>query len=142
VSTEPGVAQSAKPAIEVSTGSSPSISACEVHREFIESSQAKGHNAMAIWQDLVDQYGFSHAYASVRRFVSKLRPGDANGSLRDHHHGTRAKKRKWTTAAARGFQVSIEADVTLSSAVRELTTSVSAHRSSELSAGRIHNAAK
>lgn len=63
------------PAIEVSTGFSASISACEAHREFIESSLTKGRNAMAIWQDLVDQYGFSHAYASVRRFVAKLREG-------------------------------------------------------------------
>ena len=28
---------------------------------------------MAIWQDLVDEHGFVHAYASVRRFVVKLR---------------------------------------------------------------------
>ena len=28
---------------------------------------------MAIWQDLVDGHGFTHAYASVRRFVAKLR---------------------------------------------------------------------
>jgi transposase len=73
VSTDPDAAESAKPAIEVSTDSSPSISACEVHREFIESSLAKGRNAMAIWQDLVDGHGFTHAYASVRRFAAKLR---------------------------------------------------------------------
>jgi transposase len=73
VSTDPDAPQSAKRAIEVSTGFSPSISACEVHREFIESSLAKGRNAMAVWQDLVDQYGFTYAYASVRRFAVKLR---------------------------------------------------------------------
>ena len=73
VSTDPEAHQGAKPAIEVSTDSSLSISACEVHREFIESSLAKGRNAMAIWQDLVDGHGFTHAYASVRRFVAKLR---------------------------------------------------------------------
>ena len=54
-----------KPAIEVSTdsaaenrplqpGRSPSASACEPHREVIEADLAKGRNAMAIWQDLVD----------------------------------------------------------------------------------------
>ncbi len=58
----------AKPAIEVSTDSegalgpvdrdirpsrSPSASACEPNREFIEAALAKGRNAMAIWQDLV-----------------------------------------------------------------------------------------
>jgi len=47
--------------------------ACEAHREFIESSLAKGRNAMAIWQDLVDGHRFTHAYASVRRFAAKLR---------------------------------------------------------------------
>ena len=64
---------SAKPAIQVSTDSAVSMSACEVHREFIESSLARGRNAMAIWQDLVDAHGFTHAYASVRRFAAKLR---------------------------------------------------------------------
>jgi len=73
VSTDPDAAESAKPAIQVSTDSSPSIRACEVHREFIESSLAKGRNAMAIWQDLVDSQGFAHRYASVRRFVARLR---------------------------------------------------------------------
>ena len=60
VSTDPEAVSDAllaKPAIEVSTGFSPSISACEAHREFIESSLAKGRNAMAIWQDLVDEHG-------------------------------------------------------------------------------------
>jgi hypothetical protein len=28
---------------------------------------------MAIWQDLVDDHGFPGRYASVRRFVEKLR---------------------------------------------------------------------
>ena len=75
-STDPEAANSesgAKPAIQVSTDFSPSASACEPYREFIENSLAKGRNAMAIWQDLVDQYGFAHRYASVRRFVLKLR---------------------------------------------------------------------
>lgn len=32
-----------------------------------------GRNAMAIWQDLVDDHGFAARYASVRRFVVTLR---------------------------------------------------------------------
>jgi hypothetical protein len=28
---------------------------------------------MAIWQDLVDEYGFTNSYQSVQRFVRKLR---------------------------------------------------------------------
>ena len=73
----------AKPAIEVSTDSeaekpprqpsrSPSASACEPYRQVVESELAKGRNAVAIWQDLVDSHGFAGRYASVKRFVRKL----------------------------------------------------------------------
>ena len=34
---------------------------------------SRGRNAMAIWQDLVDEYGFASSYQSVQRFVRKLR---------------------------------------------------------------------
>jgi len=30
---------------------------------------SKGRNAKAIWQDLVDTYGFTGAYQSVKRFI-------------------------------------------------------------------------
>ena len=33
----------------------------------------RGRNAMGIWQDLVDDHGFRGRYASVKRFVVKLR---------------------------------------------------------------------
>jgi transposase len=80
--------QKPKPAIEVSTdlgagnrppetepgpSRSPSASACEPYREIIEGALVKGRNAMAIFQDLVDGHGFSGKYASVKRFVGKLR---------------------------------------------------------------------
>jgi len=51
----------------------PSASACEPFREVIEAELAKGRNAIAIWQDLVDGHGFGEKYASVKRFVRKLR---------------------------------------------------------------------
>ena len=51
----------------------PTASACEPYRELIEPALARGRNAMAIWQDLVDDHGFPGRYASVRRFVVKLR---------------------------------------------------------------------
>jgi transposase len=51
----------------------PTASACEPYRELIERALGRGRNAMAIWQDLVDQHRFSGRYASVRRFVVKLR---------------------------------------------------------------------
>ena len=51
----------------------PSASACEIYREVITDALARGRNAMAIWQDLVDDHGFTARYASVRRFVRSLR---------------------------------------------------------------------
>ena len=74
-----------KPANEVSTGSgsgpapgrSPSASACEPFRDFIELSLSKGRNAKAIYKDLVDDHGFTARYASVKRFVRQLRGGSS-----------------------------------------------------------------
>src|SRR5205807_1702277 len=50
-------------------GHSPTVSACEPHRETIELGLSRGRNAMAIWQDLVDTCGFTASYQSVQRFV-------------------------------------------------------------------------
>src|SRR5712692_8347065 len=82
----------ANPAIEVSTdpgalvpgistllntppspGRAPTASACAPYRELIELALARGRNAMAIWRDLVDDHGVPAQYASVRRFVGRLR---------------------------------------------------------------------
>ena len=78
----------AKPANEVTTdpgkqtpqqqglqppGTPSSASACEPYRETIELGVSRGRNAMAIWQDMVCQYGFSSGYQTVKRFVRKLR---------------------------------------------------------------------
>jgi transposase len=54
-------------------GRAPSASACEPYRELIADALGRGRNAMAIWQDLVDDHGFAARYASVRRFVVTLR---------------------------------------------------------------------
>src|SRR5438045_7358287 len=54
-------------------GRAPSASACEPYRELIGEALGRGRNAMAIWQDLVDDHGFTARYASVRRFVLALR---------------------------------------------------------------------
>ena len=51
----------------------PTASACEPYRELITQALRHGRNAMAIWQDLVDDQGFTGRYASVRRFVRTLR---------------------------------------------------------------------
>ena len=37
----------------------PSASACEPYRELITEALGRGRNAMAIWQDLVDDHGFT-----------------------------------------------------------------------------------
>ena len=78
----------AKPANEVTTDSgcqnpprqpaaAPSASACEPYRETHRAGLSRGRNAMAIWQDLVDGHGFAGGYASVKRFVRKLRGAHA-----------------------------------------------------------------
>jgi transposase len=76
VSTDSG----SNPAISppgVSTDSpptrAPSASACAPYRELIEEAVGRGRNAVAIYQDLVDDHGFTAKYASVKRFVAKLR---------------------------------------------------------------------
>jgi transposase len=51
----------------------PSASACEPYRELIAAALGRGRNAVAIYQDLVDDHGFTAKYSSVRRFVVKLR---------------------------------------------------------------------
>src|SRR5829696_7660156 len=81
-------ARVAKPAIQVTTdssGTSPlikrsvtavTLSNCEPYRAFIQESLGRGRNATAIWQDLVTEYGFTHSYQSVKRFVNKLQPSE------------------------------------------------------------------
>ena len=48
-------------------------SACEIHREWIEGQVALGRNAMSIYQDLGERFGFTHRYNSVKRFVAALK---------------------------------------------------------------------
>jgi transposase len=63
----------------ISAGISPRVmpklarSACEPHREWIEAQVRLGRNAMAIYQELVDQRGFTQRYNSVKRFCRGLR---------------------------------------------------------------------
>jgi transposase len=48
-------------------------SGCEGHREWIEAQVRLGRNAMAIYQELVDRFGFTQRYNSVKRFCRALR---------------------------------------------------------------------
>ena len=57
------------PPPELVTGAS----ICEPYRDYIEAQLRLKRNGMAIYQDLVDQFGFTGAYNSVKRFVAKLR---------------------------------------------------------------------
>ena len=79
----PDSADPAKPANEVApdlevpaalAGTS-RTSRCEPFLEFIELSLSKGRNAKGIWQNLVDDHGFTCGYSSVKRFVRKRRGG-------------------------------------------------------------------
>ncbi len=66
------------PAGSVDSGPIPfhARSACEPHRKWIEDQVRLGRNAMAIYQDLVEQFSFEHKYNSVKRFVRKLKRKD------------------------------------------------------------------
>jgi transposase len=50
----------------------PAASRCEPYREVIEFGLGIGRNAVAIWQSLVDEHGYTGSYSSVQRFVQKL----------------------------------------------------------------------
>jgi len=73
-------------------GRAPAASACEPYRELIESALAAGRNAMAIWQDLVDDHGFAAKYAVGRpragptRAGSPAPPPPAPGSAASHRN--------------------------------------------------------
>ena len=60
------------PALRVAAAAA-TVSACEPHRAFIEAQLRLRRNATAVYQDLVDQFGFTGAYGSVKRFVRHLR---------------------------------------------------------------------
>lgn len=66
-----GAKPSKGPLQEYQPESSPSF--CEPYRETIELALGRGRNAKGIWQDLVDGYGFTGSYPSVKRFVRKLK---------------------------------------------------------------------
>lgn len=62
-----------RPPAPTASGSAAARSACEPYRDWIEAQIRLGRNAMAIYQDLVDQYGFASRYNSVKRCCRSLR---------------------------------------------------------------------
>ena len=96
---------------ERSTG--PTTSTSEPYRELVEVGLSQGRNAMSIWQELVDQHGFTGAYEGVKRFVRKLRGTQspearaiiqtAVGEESQVDYGTGPMVRDPQTGSARGF---------------------------------------
>src|SRR5256886_12292469 len=68
-----------------------SASTCEPYREIIELGLSRDRNAMAIWQDLVSDYGFQGGYQSVRRFAYKLRGAQVTTSAGGDPHRSRRR---------------------------------------------------
>ncbi len=63
--------QTAPPRPPAPTATTTSL--CEPHRAFVEAQLRLKRNATAIYQDLVDQFGFAGHYNSVKRFVARLK---------------------------------------------------------------------
>jgi transposase len=53
-----------------------------VHAEWVEAEVAKGRNAVAIYQDLVEHHGYAGSYDSVKRFARRLRASSPKVSCR------------------------------------------------------------
>ena len=64
------------PALELPKIPALARSECEPHREFIEEQIRLGRNAMAIYQELVDERGFKNRYNSVKRYCRGLKKKD------------------------------------------------------------------
>src|SRR5690242_19594215 len=69
VITDPGAAKPATSPEVITDPARKTVSACEPYRELIERWLGDGRHAMSIWQELVEQRGFTARYASVQRFV-------------------------------------------------------------------------
>ena len=72
-------------------------SACEMHREWIEAQVALGRNAMSIYQDLVEQHGFTHA-VQLGQALRRARSRHANRSASTCSSACPAKRRRSTSA--------------------------------------------
>ena len=85
VTTDPGGAlgggAGAKPANEVTTdllapvvaGRVPARSQCAQHHVLVEEALERGRNAVSVYQQLVDEYGYRGSYEGVKRYVRALR---------------------------------------------------------------------
>lgn len=102
---------------EVATDLPSSRSSCEPHRSFIEAEAAKGRNAVAIYQDLVEHHGYDGAYNAVKRFVGKLRPAQPKVSCRfETDPRARSASRLWRGCV---HAASADREVSQATAVRD-----------------------
>ena len=80
------------PTLPTAPRRAPSASACEPYRELIVEALGRGRNAMAIWQDLVDDHGFPRALRqrpALRRDAPRRHAGRG---ARRHHDGARRRR--------------------------------------------------
>jgi transposase len=68
-----GVSAGPEPASNLSAGRSGPTSLCEPFRQVIDEKVKQGLAAQRIWQDLRAEHDFGGGYASVKRFVRRLR---------------------------------------------------------------------
>jgi transposase len=74
VTTDSGGLEAANPAIEVTADPGPPVrSHCAPFHELITDALSRKRNAVAIYQQLVDEHGYGHSYESVKRYVRALR---------------------------------------------------------------------
>jgi transposase len=71
--TDPAASKPATSSEVITSSAARTASSCEPYRELIERYLSDGRHMMSIWQELVDQRGFTARYASVQRFVHGLR---------------------------------------------------------------------
>lgn len=70
--SQPGASENPPPRPPAATSRAPH-SACEPYRAWITAQVELGRNAMAIYQELVDRFGFEARYNSVKRFCRALK---------------------------------------------------------------------
>ena len=84
-----------KPAISTAGKSTGRKSQCEPLAEVIMAKVEVGLSAQRMYQDLVEENGFSDSYESVKRFVRKLRATQPERIYRLEEEANRGQEAKW-----------------------------------------------
>ena len=81
--TPPEVPTDLEAAADVAAAASRSSrSSVAAHAAFVEAEVAKGRNAVAIYQDLVEHHGYDGSYDAVKRFARRFHATDPKVSCR------------------------------------------------------------